>query len=73
MVAVELDRRLVDVLRETVPAANVEVVSGDALAVVSSLFFGRPYRWWPTCPTTWPRHYSRRLLYLRAAARRRWW
>jgi 16S rRNA (adenine1518-N6/adenine1519-N6)-dimethyltransferase len=45
VVAVELDRRLIDLLRETVPSPNVEVVQGDALrANLPSLFQGRPYR-----------------------------
>ena len=41
VVAVELDRRLVDLLRETVPSPNVEVIQGDALqANLPSLFSG---------------------------------
>ena len=44
VVAVELDRRLLGVLRETVRAANVEIVPGDALHVdLGALFGGRPY------------------------------
>ena len=70
VVAVELDRRLVDVLRETVPAANVEVVSGDAMAVdLPSLFFGRPYRMVANLPYNVATALLRRLLYLPAPRR----
>ncbi|MDQ3699948.1 MAG: 16S rRNA (adenine(1518)-N(6)/adenine(1519)-N(6))-dimethyltransferase RsmA [Chloroflexota bacterium] len=44
VVAVELDHRMLAVLRETVPAPNVEVVNADALEVnLPHLFAGRPY------------------------------
>src|SRR5688572_20333624 len=44
VVAVELDHRMLAVLRETVPAPNVEVVNADALDVyLPHLFAGRPY------------------------------
>jgi 16S rRNA (adenine1518-N6/adenine1519-N6)-dimethyltransferase len=41
VVAVELDRRLIGVLRETVPAPNVEIVQADALAVDVGVLFDR--------------------------------
>jgi 16S rRNA (adenine1518-N6/adenine1519-N6)-dimethyltransferase len=45
VVAVELDQRLLSVLRETVPAPNVEIVTADALDVdPRRLFSGRPFR-----------------------------
>ena len=45
VVAVELDPRMVGVLRETVPAPNLEVVQADALtADVGQLFGGAPYK-----------------------------
>src|SRR5215213_9385425 len=45
VVAVELDGRLLDVLRETVSGPNVEIVHGDGLAVDPTTFFGAdPYR-----------------------------
>ncbi|MGH2350917.1 MAG: 16S rRNA (adenine(1518)-N(6)/adenine(1519)-N(6))-dimethyltransferase RsmA [Chloroflexota bacterium] len=44
VVAVELDPRLLAVLRETVPAPNVEIVNADALEIdLGALFGGRPY------------------------------
>jgi 16S rRNA (adenine1518-N6/adenine1519-N6)-dimethyltransferase len=45
VVAVELDPRMVGVLRETVPAPNLEVVQADALtADIGALFGGAPYK-----------------------------
>jgi 16S rRNA (adenine1518-N6/adenine1519-N6)-dimethyltransferase len=45
VVAVEIDRRLIAVLRETAGAPNVEIVEADALAVdLGVLFDGRPYK-----------------------------
>src|SRR5687767_265762 len=45
VVAVELDPRMVGVLRETVPAPNLEVVQADALtADIGTLFGGGPYK-----------------------------
>lgn len=45
VVAVELDRRLAGVLRETVPASNLEIVEADALEVdPAQLFHGRRYK-----------------------------
>jgi 16S rRNA (adenine1518-N6/adenine1519-N6)-dimethyltransferase len=45
VVAVELDPRMVGVLRETVPAPNLEVVQADALtADIGQLFGGAPYK-----------------------------
>jgi len=70
VVAVELDRRLLAVLRETVPAPNVEVVSGDALAVdLPALFSGRPYRLVANLPYNVATALVRRLLYLPAGRR----
>jgi 16S rRNA (adenine1518-N6/adenine1519-N6)-dimethyltransferase len=64
VVAVELDRRLVEVLRETVPARNVEVVLGDALAVdLGALFGGRPYHVVANLPYGVATPLLRRLLY----------
>jgi 16S rRNA (adenine1518-N6/adenine1519-N6)-dimethyltransferase len=72
VVAVELDRRLLAVLGETVPAANVEVIGGDALAVdLPSLFFGRPYRLVANLPYNVATALLRRLLYLPAPRRPR--
>src|SRR5262245_37311034 len=70
VVAVELDRRLVGVLRETVPAPNVEVIAGDALAVdLPSLFAGRPYRMVANLPYNVATALLRRLLALPAPRR----
>lgn len=45
VVAVELDRRMVSVLGETVPADNLDVIQADALAVdPAALFGGHPYK-----------------------------
>ena len=70
MVAVELDRRLVDLLRETVPSPTVEVIQGDALqANLPSLFQGRPYRVVANLPYNVATPLIRRLLYAPPAAR----
>jgi 16S rRNA (adenine1518-N6/adenine1519-N6)-dimethyltransferase len=64
VVAVELDPRMVAVLRETVPAPNAEVVSGDALAVdLGALFGGRPYHVVANLPYGVATPLLRRLLY----------
>ena len=60
VVAVEVDRGLVPVLREVVASRSVRVVEADALRLdwAELLGAGRPDgRWWPTCPTTWPRRW----------------
>lgn len=45
VVAVEVDPRMVGVLRETVPASNLEVVQADALtADIGQLFGGAPFK-----------------------------
>ena len=45
VVAVELDPRMVGVLRETVPAPNLEIVQADALtAEIGQLFGGAPFK-----------------------------
>ena len=45
VVAVELDPRMVGVLRETVPAPNLEVVQADALSAdIGHLFGGAPFK-----------------------------
>jgi protein-L-isoaspartate O-methyltransferase len=58
VVAVELDRHLLPVLRSVVEPAGVEVVEGDAMSSTWRRSWpseGRPLvAWWPTCPTTWP-------------------
>ncbi|HEX2324535.1 MAG TPA: rRNA adenine dimethyltransferase family protein, partial [Chloroflexota bacterium] len=70
VVAVELDRRLVDLLRETVPSPTVEVIQGDALqANLPSLFQGRPYRVVANLPYNVATPLIRRLLYTPPAAR----
>ncbi len=66
--AVEIDRRIVPVLRAQVEPLGVRVVEADALTVDwpdllemgpavpeagAALPSGRG-RWWPTSPTTWP-------------------
>lgn len=64
VVAVELDRRLLAVLRETVPAPNVEIVHGDALAAdLPSLFGGRPFSVVANLPYGVATPLIRRLLY----------
>ena len=74
MVAVELDRRLVDLLRETVPSPTVEVIQGDALqANLPSLFQGRPYRVVANLPYNVATPLIRRLLYAPPAARPSRW
>ncbi|HEX2036637.1 MAG TPA: 16S rRNA (adenine(1518)-N(6)/adenine(1519)-N(6))-dimethyltransferase RsmA [Chloroflexota bacterium] len=70
VVAVELDRRFVEVLRETVPAANVELVQADALAVdLPSFFGGRSYRVVSNLPYGVATPLVRRLLYAEDAPR----
>ena len=70
VVAVELDRRMVGVLRETVPAPNVEVVAGDALEIdPEQLFGGRPYKVVANLPYNVATPLLRRLLHLPAPAR----
>ena len=64
VVAVELDRRLVGVLRETVRAPNVEVIEADALAVdLGAVFGGRPYTVVANLPYGVATPLLRRLLY----------
>jgi 16S rRNA (adenine1518-N6/adenine1519-N6)-dimethyltransferase len=64
VVAVELDRRLLAVLEEAVPAPNVEIVPGDALALdLPALFGGRPYRVVANLPYGIATPLVRRLLY----------
>ena len=70
VVAVELDRRLVDLLRETAPFPNVEVIQGDALqANLPSLFQGRPYSVVANLPYNVATPLIRRLLYAPPQAR----
>lgn len=64
VVAVELDRRLLGVLRETVAAGNLEVVEGDALAIEPhQLFGGRPYSLVANLPYGVATPLVRKLLY----------
>jgi 16S rRNA (adenine1518-N6/adenine1519-N6)-dimethyltransferase len=64
VVAVELDRRLVGVLRETVPSAKLEIVEGDALAAdPAALFGGRPYKHVANLPYGVATPLLRKLLY----------
>ncbi len=64
VVAVELDARLVGVLRETVQSPNVEIVEGDALAVdPAQLFGGRPYKHVANLPYGVATPLLRKLLY----------
>jgi 16S rRNA (adenine1518-N6/adenine1519-N6)-dimethyltransferase len=70
VVAVELDRRLVDLLRETAPFPNVEVIQGDALqANLPSLFQGRPYSVVANLPYNVATPLIRRLIYAPPQAR----
>jgi 16S rRNA (adenine1518-N6/adenine1519-N6)-dimethyltransferase len=72
VVAVEVDRRMVAALRETVPAANLEVVEADALSVEpESLFAGRPYKVVANLPYGVATPLLRRLLYQPPAQRPR--
>ncbi len=64
VVAVELDPRMIGVLRETVPAPNVQLVQTDALAVQpAQLFGGRPYSVVANLPYNVATPLLRRLLY----------
>ncbi len=70
VVAVELDYRMAGVLRETVPAPNLEIVEADALAVDPvALFDGRPYKLVANLPYGVATALLRKLLYLPAEAR----
>lgn len=69
VVAVEIDRRMVGVLRETVTAPNLEIVQADALSVdPASLFGGRPYRLIANLPYGVATALLRRLMYLPGGA-----
>ncbi|MBI3970117.1 MAG: ribosomal RNA small subunit methyltransferase A [Chloroflexi bacterium] len=64
VVAIEVDPRLVAVLRETVPAPNVEIVEGDALAVDPGMFFfGRSFKFVANLPYNVATALIRKLLY----------
>ncbi len=70
VVAVELDPRMVGVLRETVPAPNVQLVQADALTVQpAQLFGGRPYSVVANLPYNVATPLLRRLLYAPADGR----
>jgi len=70
VVAVELDPRLIGVLRETVPAPNVQIVQADALALQpEQLFDGRPYSVIANLPYNVATPLLRRLLYAPPAGR----
>jgi 16S rRNA (adenine1518-N6/adenine1519-N6)-dimethyltransferase len=64
VVAVELDRRMIGVLRETVTAPNVEVVQANALEVdPARLFDGQPFILVANLPYNVATPLVRRLLY----------
>jgi 16S rRNA (adenine1518-N6/adenine1519-N6)-dimethyltransferase len=68
VVVVELDRRMVRVLRETVPASHLEIVQDDALAVEPADLFGdRPYKVVANLPYGVATALLRKLLYLPVA------
>jgi 16S rRNA (adenine1518-N6/adenine1519-N6)-dimethyltransferase len=70
VVAVELDRRMVGVLRETVAAPNVDVVQADALEIEpSQLFAGAPYKLVANLPYNVATPLIRRLLHSRLESR----
>lgn len=70
VVAVELDRRLAGVLRDTVAAGNLEIVEADALAVdPAQLFDGRPYKLVANLPYGVATPLLRKVLYAPPAAR----
>ena len=64
VVAVEVDPRMVGVLRETVPAPNLEIVQADALtADVGQLFGGAPFKLVANLPYSVATPLLRSLLY----------
>jgi 16S rRNA (adenine1518-N6/adenine1519-N6)-dimethyltransferase len=66
VIAVELDHRLVAVLRETVPLPNVEIVEADALRIdLGTLFDGRPFTLVANLPYGVATPLIRNLLYAR--------
>ncbi len=70
VVAVELDRRMIGVLRETVAAPDVEVIQADALAVdPAHLFHGQPFKLVANLPYNVATPLIRRLLYAPAESR----
>lgn len=72
VVAVELDRRMVGALRETVPAPSLEIVGADAVTVdPAQLFGGRAYKLVANLPYGVATPLLRRLAYLPAQSRPR--
>ncbi|HEV2121807.1 MAG TPA: 16S rRNA (adenine(1518)-N(6)/adenine(1519)-N(6))-dimethyltransferase RsmA [Chloroflexota bacterium] len=70
VVAIELDRRLAGVLRETVPAGNLEVIEADALEVnPGQLFHGRRYKLVANLPYGVATPLLRNLLYANPESR----
>lgn len=70
VVAVEVDRRLVSVLRESVPAPNVDVIEADALTVEPKLLFaGQRYKVVANLPYGVATPLIRKLLYAPPASR----
>jgi 16S rRNA (adenine1518-N6/adenine1519-N6)-dimethyltransferase len=70
VVSVEIDRRMIGVLRETVTAPNVEVVEADALQVDPALIFrGEPFKLVANLPYNVATPLIRRALYAAPEAR----
>lgn len=64
VVAIELDRRMVEVLHETVPAPNLDIVPADALTVDPAQLFGQqPYKVVANLPYSVATPLIRQLLY----------
>lgn len=72
VVAVEVDRRMVGVLRETVPSDALEIIEGDVLSANPASFFRhRPYKLVANLPYGVATPLLRNLLYLPEVSRPR--